>query len=300
MSYFGGSVSRRSWPRVDLWFMLIFVLSFSGIASSLVLARNLPFFTTVTEQSHTSSLSRDHEHTATTLVLVAAEEIPVGARLAPSMFRLESRIIQDVEHQLVRDPDEIVDSFARLVIAANTPLLRTATTKTAPSADITTRIPVGFRAVAIPINVLTGVEGWVRPGATVDVVWSTQHGQQLVVSTIVENAKVLSVERTLENEVQVKSPSSLIPNHITLLVTSADAQKIQLAKGSGSLNLSLRGALDSGAQGSSVLTSESLLIGRKPLSDSKGRVKMNGEEYTLFENRLVPVQQLLAGAPHTN
>lgn len=300
MSYFGGSVSRRSWPRVDLWFMLIFVLSFSGIASSLVLARNVPFFTTGTEQPHTDALSSNPAHGPITLVLVAAEEIPVGARLAPSMFRLESRIIQDVEYQLVRDPDEIVDSFARLVIAANTPLLRTATTKTAPSADITTRIPVGFRAVAIPINVLTGVEGWVRPGATVDVVWSTQHGQQLVVSTIVENAKVLSVERTLENEVQVKSPSSLIPNHITLLVTSADAQKIQLAKGSGSLNLSLRGALDSGAQGSSVLTSESLLIGRKPLSDSKGRVKMNGEEYALFENRLVPVQQLLAGAPHTN
>lgn len=300
MSYFGGSVSRRSWPRVDLWFMLIFVLSFSGIASSLVLARNVPFFTNGTEQPHTGALSSNPAHGPITLVLVAAEEIPVGARLAPSMFRLESRIIQNVEHQLVRDPDEIVDSFARLVIAANTPLLRAATTKTAPSADITTRIPVGFRAVAIPINVLTGVEGWVRPGATVDVVWSTQHGQQLVVSTIVENAKVLSVERTLENEVQVKSPSSLIPNHITLLVTSADAQKIQLAKGSGSLNLSLRGALDSGAQGSSVLTSESLLIGRKPLSDSKGRVKMNGEEYTLFENRLVPVQQLLAGAPHTN
>ena len=300
MSYFGGSVSRRSWPRIDLWFMLIFVLSFSGIASSLVLARDLPFFTNVTEQSHTSSLSNDHEHTATTLVLVATEEIPVGARLTPSLFRLESRIIPDVEHHLVRDPDELVDSFARLVIAANTPLLRTATTKTAPSADITTRIPVGFRAVAIPINVLTGVEGWVRPGATVDVVWSTQHAQQLVVSTIVENAKVLSVERTLENEVQVKSPSSLMPHHITLLVTSADAQKIQLAKGSGSLNLSLRGALDSGAQGSSVLTSESLLIGRKPLSDSKGRVKMNGEEYALFENRLVPVQQLLAGAPQTN
>jgi pilus assembly protein CpaB len=280
--------------------MLIFVLSFSGIASSLVLARHVPFFTNGTEQSHTGALSSNPVHGPITLVLVAAEEIPVGARLAPSMFRLESRIIQDIEHQLVRDPDEIVDSFARLVIAANTPLLRTATTKTAPSADITTRIPVGFRAVAIPINVLTGVEGWVRPGATVDVVWSTQHGQQLVVSTIVENAKVLSVERTLENEVQVKSPSSLIPNHITLLVTSADAQKIQLAKGSGSLNLSLRGALDSGAQGSSVLTSESLLIGRKPLSDSKGRVKMNGEEYALFENRLVPVQQLLAGAPHTN
>lgn len=300
MSYFGGSVSKRSRPRVDLWFMLIFVLSFSGIASSLVLARDLPFFRTLSGPSSTSSLSIEQGHDTSILVLVATEEIPVGARLTPNMFRLESKTIQDPDNQLVRNPDDIVDSFARLVIAANTPLLRSATTHTAPSADITTRIPVGFRAVAIPINVLTGVEGWVRPGATVDVVWSTQHGQQLVVSTIVENAKVLSVERTLESEVQVKSPTSSIPNHITLLVTSADAQKIQLAKGSGSLNLSLRGALDSGAQGSSVLTSESLLIGRKPLSDTKGRVTMNGEEYALFENRLVPVQQLLAGAPHTN
>lgn len=296
MAYFGGTVSKRSWPRVDLWFMLIFVLSFSGIASSVLMARNLPFFSEP-QSSANSTLSAAG---ATQVVLLATTEIPAGARLTPGMFRIESRQVREVEPLFVQDPEELADSFARLVIAPNTPLLRSAMTKTPVSADITARIPVGFRAVAIPVNVLTGVEGWVRPGATVDVVWSTQQGQQLLVSTIVENAKVLSVERTLESDQNQKQDASAVPNHITLLVPSADAQKIQLAKASGSLNLSLRGAQDSGALGSSVLTSEALLVGRKALSGTKGRVTMDGEEYALYDNRLVPVKQLLTGAPIAN
>jgi len=280
--------------------MLIFILSSSGIASSVLLARNLPFFTDQISAANSAPSSAGTLERTSQVVLVATAEIPSGARLAPGMFRIESRLVRELEQQVVQDPEEVVNSFARLVIAPNTPLLRSAMTKTPPASDITLRIPAGFRAVAIPVNVLTGVEGWVSPGATVDVVWSTQHGQQLVVSTIVENAKVLSVERTLDPDANVKQGPSAVPNHITLLVLSTDAQKIQLAKASGSLNLSLRGVDDSGALGSSVLTSESLLLNRRALSESKGRVTMNGEEYALYQNRLVPVKQLLAEAPVTN
>jgi Flp pilus assembly protein CpaB len=280
--------------------MVIFILSFSGIASSVLMARNLPFFSGPESTAHAGLSGGSARPGTTQVVLLATAEIPAGARLTPGMFRIDSRQVSEVEPLFVQDPEELADSFARLVIAQNTPLLRSAMTKTPASSDITARIPVGFRAVAIPVNVLTGVEGWVRPGATVDVVWSTQQGQQLLVSTIVENAKVLSVERTLESDQSAKQEPAAVPNHITLLVSPADAQKIQLAKASGSLNLSLRGAQDSGALGSSVLTSEALLVGRKPLSGTKGRVTMDGEEYALYENRLVPVKELLTGAPIGN
>lgn len=289
MAYFGGSVSARPWSKIDIRFAVIFILSFCGIAASIFLAQELPLFMRQTPRQLNSNTRpiEPASGNSTMPMLIATEDIPAGSRLIPNMFRMESRRTDGLEQQMINDLDELTGTFARIVITANTPLLRTALSKTPTVTDITNRIPAGYRAVAIPVNVLTGVEGWVRPGATVDVIWSTEHDKTLVVSTIVENAKVLSVERSLDPETTSKSVSSSIPNHITLLVSSSDAQKIQLAKASGSLNLSLRGGADGESVGSGILTSNSLLAKRDARPAIKGKVTVNGEEYVLQEQGLV-------------
>jgi pilus assembly protein CpaB len=228
-----------------------------------------------------------------TLALVATKEIRAGAKILPSMFKLESRDVSDSDPATVKDLDEVVDQYARVDIAQNTPLIRSAlTTAISDSRDIGERIPTGYRAVAIPINALTGVEGWVRPGAHVDVVWSTEREKQFVVATIVENAKVLSVERSLESE----QPSSVItanpPSHITLVVSSADAQKIQLAKSAGTLSLSLRGVDDRIASENGPLTSDNLLLRRSARDEVKGKVVLDGTEYGFARGRLVKMSEL--------
>lgn len=295
MAYFGGTISARPWSKIDVRFATIFLLSFCGIAGSIFLAQDLPMFKReISRQQHSAALTlRAVENTprhSTTPMLVASENIPAGSRLTPSMFRMESRPTDGLEQQVMHDVDEITGTFTRVVIAVNTPLLRTALSKTPIATDITNRIPAGYRAVAIPVNVLTGVEGWVRPGAAVDVIWSTEHDNTLVVSTIVENAKVLSVERSLDPETNTKATPSSFPNHITLLVSSADAQKIQLAKASGSLNLSLRGSADAEPVGSSILTSNALLAKRDHRSPVKGKVTIDGQVYVLQEQGLVPLR----------
>lgn len=293
MAYFGGTVSAKPWSKLDGRFISLFVLSFTGIAASVIVAHNIlrPSSAGATQASAAPPSSQPRK---TSLTLVATQDISLGTRLLPSMFKLEARELGDSDKSAVADLDEIVGRSTRVDIARNTPLLRSALTKAGDSADIGERIPSGYRAVAIPVNALTGVEGWVRPGAHVDVVWSTERNKQFVVVTIVENAKVLSVEQSLESERPATLPISTTPNHITLVVPSVDAQKIQLAKSSGSLSLSLRGATDKNGAGSNLLTSDNLLLKRDVRDEIKGKVAIDGVEYGFVRGELVPMKQLEA------
>ena len=298
MAYFGGTVSAKPWSKIDARFVLLFLLSFAGIAASVLIAHNLlqPPTSPRPPQalSSISSITRPN----TTLALVATKEISAGTKLLPSMFKLESRELVDSDQGAIKDPDEVVGRYARVDITRNTPIIRSALTANTTPPDIGERIPTGHRAVAIPVNALTGVEGWVRPGAHVDVVWSTEREKQFVVVTIVENAKVLSVERSLDTD----QPTSLVqtsnPNHITLVVPSLDAQKIQLAKSSGSLSLSLRGVEDQVEGETSLLTSENLLLRRSARDEVKGKVVLDGTEYGFVHGELVPMSELDKGSAY--
>jgi pilus assembly protein CpaB len=277
-------MTTKPWNTVDLRFIALCALSFGGIVTSVVLARNLT--------TDDASASEQHAMTAAPVpMLIAASEIPAGTKLSPEMFRIESRSNDGIQDQAVYALNDIEESYSRATIAANTPVLQAVMSKTPLATDIVTRIPDGFRAVAIPVNALTGVEGWVRPGATVDVVWSTTRGDEVAVSTIVENAKVLSVERSLEAQAPSQTGPSPIPNHITLLATTVDAQKIQLAKNSGSLSLSLRGESDAKSSGTGVITSDHLLARYDPRARVNGRVTVDGKEYVLIDNRLVDARE---------
>lgn len=295
MAYFGDRPTARPWGSIDIRFMALFALSFGGIVTSIIIARNLTTSDANATEHRTSepgAVSNDGQRTSPIIpMVIATADIPAGTRLSPALFRLEPRSNEGLGNEALQDLSEIEGIYSRAMIAANTPVLRSALTRSQPPGDIVHRIPSGYRAVAIPVNALTGVEGWVRPGATVDVVWSTTRGDDTAVSTIVENARVLSVERSLDTEVAAKTGAPSMPNHVTLLATTGDAQKIQLAKTAGSLSLSLRGAEDITTTGSSILTSDVLLSRTDPRARIKGSVTIDGKEFVLLDNRLVETQK---------
>jgi Flp pilus assembly protein CpaB len=295
MAYFGGGVSAKPWSKLDLRFIAVFALSFGGIVASLILAKDLPIFRSaiVVQPSQATTLERVPK-TVPGPMLVAIKEISAGTAMTPGLFRLELRPTDGLEQQIVGDFDTIKGAVARFTIAANTPLVRTAVTKPVLGTEITSQIPIGYRAVSISVDGQSGVEGWVQPGSTVDVVWATDQDHQAVVSTIVENARVLSVQRNLEPKLQIKGETAepTRPSLITLLVLIADAQKIHLAKASGSLNLSLRGIEDASKVGSSILSNEALLARRDARNSYKEKLTLDGKDYVLVRGSLVALEDI--------
>lgn len=286
MAYFGGMTTERPWPRLDLTAALLLMFCCAGVALYIFVGNQPKMPTPVVTIQEVLPESKP----ANAEILVATEAIWPGQRLTPNLFKLETRSILGIEDKVVRNFDEIRSGFSNASLPPDAPLFKDSITYSPPANVLTARIPEGYRAVAIPVDAESGVEGWARPGAHVDVVWTSKHRGKMLVSTIVENAQVLSAEQSTDVLPRGASSSSSIPSHITLLVQLKDAQKVQLAKASGSLSLNLRGDVDAVSSGSGTITVDSLLR-RRDLdamnTEVQGKVRMNGKDYIMRGEQLV-------------
>ncbi|MGA1191777.1 MAG: Flp pilus assembly protein CpaB [Bdellovibrionota bacterium] len=278
---FGGmQSSRRSdGTRILVLIGLILFVLFSGTTFLLLQTEQAPQAPVVVEP--------DVVPMKLVTVLVPVREIEAGTALMPHMFRQEKRPEVGVSERAVTSYEELEGSFARSLIVPGQPLHKEYITTIRPANVLTAKIPEGFRAVTIRTDSLTSVGGFARPGARVDVNWSTRINGAPAIVPIVENAEVLSADSQTTNQ---QGTEGIVPNTVTLLVTAEDAKKIQLATSSGSLSLSLRGDNDTrGSDGRGDVTIQDLLgqpVVKEPVKND-GAVIVDGKKYYLVNGRLV-------------
>lgn len=228
-------------------------------------------------------------------VLVPNRNIQPGVALEPSLFRIEQKAQVAVDNNAVTGVATINGKYAKSLIVAGVPLLKNLITEVKPVSAISSSIPPGYRAVTITVDKRASVEGWAKPGSKVDIVWASQIRGQPAITTIVQNAKILSTDqKTSDVNDGKKDPN--VPSTVTVLVTVLDAQKIQLASTTGKLSLSLRGDLDLGsASNTSSITVDDLLglsRGGPKRKLYKGKVTLGGKQWGLDEDgQLVPITE---------
>jgi pilus assembly protein CpaB len=232
-------------------------------------------------------------------VLVPIDKIETGATLDASMFQLKEYPKVGISSRVVRNFSEIRGQFAKSTIAPDMPLLVDYVSKYKPINQITASIPEGYRAVTINLDLKSSVEGWARAGAKVDVLWTYKIRNKQTVTTIVQNATVLSAARRAAGEPPPKDGAP-VANTSTLLVTSLDANKIQLAQTRGTLSLLLRGDRDIAPNGTGrTITTDDLWGG----SNTRGRRALEGvirvreKEGGFTEYGLTPTGELVALVP---
>lgn len=122
-------------------------------------------------------------------------------------------------------------------------------------------IPPGMRAVAVKVDEVVGVSGFVLPGMRVDILSSgtppNQTSNNMITRTILQNIEVLSAGQNLERDAQGKPASVQVVN---LLVTPEDAEKLSLASGHMKVQLVLRNPLDTGTVKTAGVSSAHLLL----------------------------------------
>jgi pilus assembly protein CpaB len=227
-------------------------------------------------------------------VIVPLQEISSGTKLEARMFRSENRPQVGISERAVRSIEEVRGHFTRALILAGQPLARDVLTTVQPKNQLTANIPPGYRAVTIRVDARAAVEGFVRPGTNVDVVWASSFRGRPGVSVIVQNAKVLSAERSLD-EHQV-SQGGAVPSTVTLLVTAHDASKVHVGSNTGSLSLSLRGDDDSlTGFGAGTVTVEDLYAGdrvARPVNNREGTLIAGGKLYVVQGGTLIPQEDV--------
>ena len=180
-----------------------------------------------------------------TRIVVASHKVGLGARLAPEDLRTAS---WPMAAPLQGSFQSLADAVGRGVIvpmAANEPVLESKLAPRDGGAGFTVAIPEGMRAVAVKVNDVIGVAGFVLPGTRVDVIASgsseQSNGGTDTSKVILENVQVLSAGQNIDQDVNGKPQNVQV---VTLLVTPEDAQKLALASVDGRLQLALRNPMD--------------------------------------------------------
>ncbi len=179
-----------------------------------------------------------------TQIVVAAEELLLGTRLTAQRLRMVPWPKAVALEGSFLDPEEILGRGVVVRMLPNEPVLESKLAPIEAGAGLTTAIPEGMRAVAIKVNDVIGIAGFVLPGTRVDVIVVGSPDERKRNDTskvILENIVVLAAGQNIEQSIDGEPQTVQV---ITLLVTPEGAEKLALASVDGRLQLALRHPLD--------------------------------------------------------
>jgi pilus assembly protein CpaB len=151
-----------------------------------------------------------------------------------------------VPPQVVMKKEDAVGRGVTAPIYANEPILETRLAPKGAGGGLASIIPPGMRAVAIRVNDIVGVAGFVSPGTHVDILISGnppgQGGQTgTLTKTLLQNIEVLSAGQNIQKDAEGKPVQVAVVN---LLVTPEQAETLSLASNETRIQLVLRNPLD--------------------------------------------------------
>lgn len=185
-------------------------------------------------------------HTADITVVVAAADLPVGARLEEKDLRLVRLPAGDLPSGYFQATAEAVGRGVVMPIAKNEILLPNKVAPVNGGAGMQAVIPPGMRAVSVKVNDVVAVAGYAVPGTRVDVLLTGNANRdndpgKVLTTTVLENVQVIAAGQKLQTNANGQPENVPV---ITLLVSPEDAQKLTLAASEGRIQLALRNPLD--------------------------------------------------------
>lgn len=190
-------------------------------------------------------------------IVVATQPLEFGTPLSTENIRMQNFPANSVPEGAFRTIEEALQGgrVALRPIVPNEPVLASKVSGSGGRAVLSANLAEGMRAVAISVNAVQSVSGFVRPGDVVDIFLTRQIAgegateQDLMTEVVLENIKVLAVD-------QVAAESATEPQvgrTAVVEVDQRDAQKLVLAGRIGTLSLALRNVEEQDEFGGSSL-----------------------------------------------
>ncbi|MFS2138259.1 Flp pilus assembly protein CpaB [Duganella sp. Dugasp56] len=202
--------------------------------------------------------------TSANKIIVAAVDVNLGQRLTPEMLKPLDWPADNLPRGALRDASKLVGRVLKTSVLRDEPLSEAKLAPAGTLGGLSALITEGKRAITVRVNDVVGVAGFALPGNFVDIIVNTQSaagGNENAISKIVlERILVLAVAQ----EVGRDETKPRVVNAVTLEVTPAQAENIDLARSVGTLSLVLRNQVDPrpGVTGGATKTS---LLGMAPV-----------------------------------
>src|SRR3954453_3332832 len=223
--------SRRSGTRAALFWAFTLI---AGLGSALFIARYL-----------------DHRPggnvVAMAKIVVAGVDMPLAGKIRAEDLKLAEWPADHLPLGAVRDPKEVADRILISRVLAGQPVLPGMLASKNAGNGLAALIPANMRAMAVRVDDVVGVAGFIHPDDRVDVLVTlhpNRPGAETTAKVFLQNVKVLAVGQEVEsaskNRLQA-TPATVA----TLLVSPQDSERLALASTEGRLLLTLRSWTDS-------------------------------------------------------
>jgi pilus assembly protein CpaB len=181
----------------------------------------------------------------TAQVIVAARTLALGTLLRDSDLKMGDWSGPLPQGALLRKED-VVGRGVMAAIYDGEPIVESRLAPKGAGAGLAATIPAGMRAVAVKVNDVVGVAGFVVPGMRVDVLISgnppgAPASTGVVSKTLLQNIEVLSAGQNFQKDAEGKPVQVQVVN---LLVTPEQAEILNLASNETKIQLVLRNPLD--------------------------------------------------------
>lgn len=186
--------------------------------------------------------TRASNRLATAPVVVAMADMPEGATIDRATVTTNEWPVPTIPAGAFSSVDSVTGRVTRVPIFKGEPIVpgRLAPTGTGPGLEV--KITPGKRAMALRINDVAGISGFIQPNSRVDVMVTIANSasatHQQVAKLFMENMRVLSVGTEVHRGADGKPINATTA---TLEVTPDEAERLAVAGSQGSIQLVLRG-----------------------------------------------------------
>ncbi len=207
----------------------------------------------------------------TTKVAVAGKDLAEATTLTAEHIALVDWPTASLPQGTVADPDKLVGRVLVAKAVKGEPLLEARLAALGAGRGLAALLEPGKRAVSVRVDDVVGVAGFIHPGDSVDVIVTMkprEDGNALPASKIIlQSIRVLAVGQELQRK-EGSIEKAQLATVATLMVDSAESEKLALAATKGKILLTLRGGTDSELVGTRGIMPPELLAVAAPKPES--------------------------------
>jgi len=179
-------------------------------------------------------------------IVVSTVDIPAGSRLEPEMLTTIDWPSKALPAGAIADPAQLKGRVVKLDLVRGEAIIDGKLAPVGTMGGLSAVIAEGKRAMTVRVNDVVGVAGFALPGNYVDILVHAQRdgdvkGETKPISkTVLEHVLVLAVAQEASRD----DTKPKVVNAVTLELSLADSEKLDLARSIGTLSLALRNQSD--------------------------------------------------------
>jgi pilus assembly protein CpaB len=180
-------------------------------------------------------------------VLVAAMDLPVATTIREEHVKSVDWPLSAQPPGSLKNKKDVIGRVLMVKVIQGEPILNAKLASKEAGQGLAALIPESMRAVAVRVDDVVGVAGFVHPEDRVDVIVTIRptkpEDAEPTSKIILQNIKVLAVGKDLDTKEQGRGKPIAV-TVATLLVTPEESEKLALASNQGRLLLTLRSWVD--------------------------------------------------------